>query len=70
MGLLDESPRTATVTALKDTETIELDGAALARAIVEYPEVTTALIRVLSQRLRCTDELVEYLSAKGRDAEQ
>ncbi len=61
IGLLDEGPRTATVTALTDTETLELESAAVAQIILEYPEVGTALLRLLSQRLRSTDELIEQL---------
>jgi CRP/FNR family transcriptional regulator len=59
MGLLDREPRTATVRAVKDTETLELDAATLELTILAYPEVGTALLRVLSRRLRSTDELME-----------
>ena len=61
IGLLDEGPRTATVTALTDTQTLELEAAALAQMILEYPEVGIALLQVLSQRLRSTDELIEQM---------
>ena len=61
IGLLDEGPRTATVTALRDTQTLELEAAALAQMILEYPEVGIALLQVLSQRLRSTDELIEQM---------
>ena len=69
MGLLDREPRTATVTAVKDTEALELDADTLEQTILEYPEVGTALLRVLSHRLRNTDELVERQLHRPQNAE-
>ena len=70
IGVLDGEPRTATVTALRDTETIELGAPALTQTILDHPEVGAALLRVLSRRLRTTDELLEYLLSKGPGAAQ
>ena len=67
IGLLDEGPRTATVTAMKETEALELTAPVLAQVILEHPDVGTALLRVLSQRLRSTDELAEQM---GRSNQQ
>ncbi len=64
IGVLDGEPRTATVTALKETDTIELGTPALTQTIVDHPEVGAALLRVLSRRLRTADELLEHLAAK------
>ena len=69
IGVLDGEPRTATVTAVKDTETLELDAATLELTILAYPEVGTALLRVLSRRLRSTDELVERQLHRQEDVE-
>ncbi len=59
IGVLDKGPRTATVTAVEDTETMELDGTTLTQVILDYPHIATALLRVLSQRIRSTDQLLE-----------
>ncbi len=59
MGVLDDEPRSATVTALEDTEAIELDASALAEALARFPEAASVMLRVLSRRLRTTDELLE-----------
>jgi CRP-like cAMP-binding protein len=66
MGVLDAEPRTATVTALEDTQTLELQSSALAIALVESPAVATGLLRLLSRRLRTTDELIDRISQKRR----
>src|SRR5437870_13749 len=57
MGLLDGEPRSATVIAVEDTETVELSAGALAQLVLDFPEVSTALLTSLSRRLRSTDEL-------------
>lgn len=61
MGLLDHEPRSATVTAIEPTEAVELDDLALAQTVLRYPEVGTALLRLLSERLHSTDELAMEL---------
>jgi CRP/FNR family transcriptional regulator, cyclic AMP receptor protein len=57
MGVLDHEPRSAMVTALTMVETLELDASTLVQTILEYPEAGLTLLRVLSRRLRSTDEL-------------
>lgn len=69
MGLLDHLPRSATVTAIEDTEVVELDDLALAQTVFRYPEVGTALLRILSQRLRTQDELAMELLRRARGEE-
>ncbi len=64
MGLLDAGPRSATVTALEDTECLEIHATVLAVVLIEHPAVSTALLRILSRRLRSTDELVNELSRR------
>jgi CRP-like cAMP-binding protein len=59
MGVLENEPRSATVTALEPTETVELSQEALMQTITRYPEVSTSLLRMLSRRIRSTDELME-----------
>lgn len=66
MGLLDHQPRSASVVALEDTEAMELDDLALAQTVLRYPEVSAALLRVLSSRLRSTDELAAELARRSQ----
>jgi CRP-like cAMP-binding protein len=61
MGVLDNLPRSATVTALEETHTLELSATVLGETMQEYPAVAVSLLRLLSKRLRNTDELMEEL---------
>lgn len=63
-GLLDDAPRSATVTAVDETEALELDATALAQLVIQFPDVSTSLLRSLSRRLRSADELVEQMSRR------
>ena len=65
MGLLDGQPRSATVTALEDTETLEMDGADLAYTVLRYPEVSMALMQTIIRRLRILDELAAHMSVQS-----
>jgi CRP-like cAMP-binding protein len=64
MGLLDNAPRSATVTALEDTETLELHATVMALVVMQYPQVAAALLRILSRRLRSADELADALARR------
>jgi len=64
MGLLDNAPRSATVTALEDTETLELHATVMAVVVMQYPQVASALLRTLSRRLRSADELADALARR------
>lgn len=64
MGVLDDAPRSATVIAVEQTETLELTAPALAQTILRYPAVAGALLRLLSRRLRTTDELAAELARR------
>ena len=59
MGVIDDEVRSATVTAIEDTETLEIPAAVLSRVLLQYPEVATNMLRMLSRRLRSTDEMVD-----------
>lgn len=61
LGLLDGEPRSATATAVRDAEALEVGRAALSEIVMQYPAVTAALLRVLSRRLRTADELADRL---------
>ena len=64
MGVLDREPRSATVTALTAVETLELDAPTLAQVLVDHPEAAAALLRILSRRLRNTDELMQLMGRR------
>ena len=64
MGVLDGEPRSATVIATDDVIAVELNGRVLGEIILQHPDIYGSLVRVLSRRLRSTDELAAHL---GRD---
>ncbi len=66
MGLLDQAPRSATVTALEETEVVELSAAALSVVVLQHAESAIALLRVFSRRLRNADELAEQMLSRAR----
>jgi len=64
MGLLDGLPRSATVTAIDEIVIARrIDARELAEVIVRSPEIYGGLVRLMSARLRNTDELVTELAA-------
>ena len=65
MGVLDNEPRSATVTAIQPTETVEISGAAIGTVILRYPEVASGLLRTISQRIRNSDELAEQIVTRA-----
>jgi CRP/FNR family transcriptional regulator, cyclic AMP receptor protein len=52
MAVLDPEPRSASVTAMEDTQLLRLDQQALYELIDDRPEVARGLLQVLSQHLR------------------
>jgi len=74
MGVLDGKPRSATVTALEETRAMRLDAGTLASTMARFPEVAAALLRIMSQRLRSTNRMVEEAAlmswTRGSAAEQ
>lgn len=65
MGLLDGDPRSATVTAVEPTITMEVPGPALAQCVVRYPELYGSLVKVLSKRLRDANDLAAEIASGG-----
>lgn len=59
MGVFIGAPRSATVTALEDLETLQLDATSLKGTFEENAAVLLAIMRLVSERARTTDELVE-----------
>jgi CRP-like cAMP-binding protein len=64
MGLLDETTRSATVTAIDEVVIARRIGTRdFAELIVRSPEIYGGLVRLMSARLRSTDELLTELAA-------
>lgn len=57
MGLLDGEPRSATVTAVEDTVTVEIPGDAVRDCVANDPQLYASFGRVLSKRLRAMNDL-------------
>lgn len=67
MALFTAEPRSATVTAIKDTLTLEIQGDSLMKLARQYPDLALGLIRVLSVRLRdASSQLAQAQSGKSR----
>jgi CRP-like cAMP-binding protein len=55
MGVLIDIPRSATVTALVQSESLELDGANYERLAKAYPILHRVIARLLTERLRASE---------------
>ena len=64
MGVLEGEPRSATVIAVREAETLEISGDQIADLIVRSPETTRELLLTISRRLRSADELIAELEAR------
>jgi CRP-like cAMP-binding protein len=58
MGVVIDIPRSATVTALQSTESLELDAPNFERLAKAYPILHRVIARLLSERLRATESRV------------
>jgi len=67
MAILDGQTRSATVTALEDTELFLLQRNDFINLLQTYPEVSITLLQELTKRLRVSDAKIKALSLK--DAE-
>ena len=67
IGVLDGGARTATVTALERTRTLELHRTLLSVVLLQDPDVAGELLRTLSRRLRSTDEILDTLAREHKD---
>ena len=56
LGMLEPAPRTITVTAIEDSEALELIARTLTEAVQRFPEVMLALPALSPRRLPATDE--------------
>jgi CRP/FNR family transcriptional regulator, cyclic AMP receptor protein len=73
LGVLGETPRTATAEALGDTTACVIPGDAFLGFLAENPDPARALMRALTRQLAAHEGLVEdllYLDLKGRVAKR
>lgn len=63
MSLFDLEPRSASVVAVDQCETLMLDGQSFHKLGVQFPEILWEVCRVLSQRLRTTDQVLASRAA-------
>ena len=66
LSLFDRGPRSATVVAAEDTETLSLGRADILDILNRYPEVALAFLSSLCERLRTADNLLENAGRAGR----
>lgn len=59
IALFDEQPRTATIVTLDPCRFVVIDRAAFRNYLLAHPRVALQLLRVMSQRLRATDDLLK-----------
>ncbi len=59
MALIDGGPRSATAVALEAVETVTLDRAVFLATLERRPTAALALLTILGERLRRTDELLQ-----------
>ena len=55
MAILDDAPRSATVVADTRCRVLTLDGASLKDLILQMPEISFVIFRVLTGRVRAAD---------------
>lgn len=73
LALLDGGARSASAVALEAVETLTLDREPFIAILERHPQVATALLGILGDRLRRTDELIQdilFLDLPGRLAKQ
>lgn len=67
LALFDRQPRSATVVAAEDTETLSLGRVEILDIVRRYPEVALSLLTAMSIRLRTADNLLENFSRVQSD---
>lgn len=68
LAIFTNRPRSATVTAVEDCELIEVDANQLDSFLDERPETSRSMLKILAERLRETDDLLENLRLDDADS--
>ena len=66
IGILNRTPRNATVVALTDVDTTELTREEMLRALTQVPGLPEALLQLVTKRLDETDQLAERIAFERR----
>lgn len=61
MALLDDQPRSATVSALGPTQCLFLSRTSFVAVLEQHPQIAVAMLPVLTQRIRTAERWVESL---------
>ena len=73
LSILDGEPRSATGTALEDTEALSLPGATVRELLAQNPQAAMKVIEILTHKLRRTTELsgdLTFLDVESRVAKK
>ena len=63
MAILDDEPRSASVIVEQDVQLLTLDGDSLKELVLEMPEIAFEIFRVLTGRVRVSEQRVKELKA-------
>lgn len=66
MGIILNSPRTATIRALGPVEALRIDGEMFLQAVTENPQAALTVMRILSEKLARLTEEYERLKGEAR----
>lgn len=69
IGVLSHQPRTASATALEDTEALQLSAAVVAETLLRFPQVWSALLQMAVDRARRTRQLIGLIEVKDEARE-
>jgi len=61
MAILDDEPRSASVTVKSDARLLSLEGERLKELIFQMPEIAFEIFRVLTQRVRVSDQRLQKM---------
>jgi CRP-like cAMP-binding protein len=73
LGVLGDSPRTATAVTLEDSSVLAFDGEVWLEFLAHHPEATRALLQALARQIQSHEAFVEdllFLDLKGRVAKR
>lgn len=65
LSLLDNGPRTASVVAVRDTETLRVDRGDLDHLLHLHPEAALHLLTAMGRRMRVTAELLRHTASRN-----
>jgi CRP-like cAMP-binding protein len=63
MAILDEEPRSASIKALEPTQVLKIDRESFRELITERPQISFAIFKILTKRLRHIDLEIEQVGS-------